>query len=174
MRPAVQTLCDALLWHPEEFKARLQTQAAPELTADVCLGYATELTAAMSAEWAQYVALVRATDCHQQQQQQQQQHRDNTPASLAASRRAVAFWLQKRPNSDAMFPHLAPIALLVLAIVNGIAPVERSFTQLRTTQTLRRLHMTHDAREQEAYVRFNRRLLRRTLWLPADEFWPSL
>jgi hypothetical protein len=99
---------------------------------------------------------------------------DEHQRSLDDSRRAVAFWLQKRPNGSHMFPTLAPIALLVLALVNGIAPVERSFTQLRTTQTIRRLHMNHDTREQEAYLRFNRRLLRRSLLLPDEEFWPAL
>jgi hypothetical protein len=168
VRPAVEQLCLALLWHPEELKARLQIQEAPELTAGVCLDYAAELTPAMSAEWTQYVALVRATDFAHDQVP------DRNQRSLAASRRAVAFWLQRRPNGDVMFPRLAPIALLVLAMVNGIAPVERSFTQLRTTQTLRRLNMSHETREQESYVRFNRRLLRRSLWLPVDEFWPAL
>jgi hypothetical protein len=168
VRPAVEQLCLALLWQPVEFKARLQTQEPPALTAAVCLDFATEITPAMTAEWQQYVALVRVTDFAHDQTP------DRNQRSLAASRRAVAFWQQTRPNGDPMFPHLAPLAMLVLAIVNGIASVERSFTQLRTTQTLRRLHMTHETREQEAYVRFNRRLLRGTLWLPESEFWPAL
>lgn len=168
VRPALDLLCIALLWQPVELKARLATQQAPALTQVVCMNYATELTATMFAEWNQYVALVRATNFAHEEEP------DRHRRALAASRRAVNFWLQKRPGGGLMFPTLAPVALLVLAIVNGIAPAERSFTQLRTTQTLRRLHMTHETREQEAYIRFNRRLLRRTLWLPADEFWPAL
>jgi hypothetical protein len=92
--------------------------------------------------------------------------------SVRATRRAVRFWLQRHDNGMLVFPDLVSIALLVLSVPTGIADVERSFNDLRTIQTTRRLNLTHKNREHEAYMCHNRHLLRGLVLLPDDWFLP--
>jgi hypothetical protein len=93
-------------------------------------------------------------------------------ASLRNSRRAVRFWLQRGADGQLLFPDLAPIALLIHSAPLGIAAVERSFNDLRTIQSRRRLNLSHANREVEAYLCYNRHLLHGLVLLPDTYFLP--
>lgn len=131
-------------------------------------------TPGVQAEWKDY--LQRAFNANMQDYETPEDARSDKNGmckGLRASRRAIRFFMQRNPDGDLCFPNLLPIALLVHSVPFGIAAVERSFTDLRTIQTIRRLSLKHDKREAEAYLCFNRHLLKGLLLLPDEYFLPE-
>lgn len=163
LKPIGLTHKYALMWVPEQLAERFTTNkpVPDKLTLGACLGYATTLSAGHNSEWEDYLQLVRAG----LPPPAAVPAGDSRSPSLVAMQRAVAFWHSKRPDGSARFPHLAPIAMRILAIPLGVAAVERSFNQTRTQQAVRRLNQSHENREYEAYLVHNRRFLRKTLKL---------
>lgn len=96
-------------------------------------------------------------------------------ASVRATRAAVRFWMQRNDDGTLVFPSLVSIALLVLSVPLGIAAVERSFNDLRTIQSRRRLNLSHTNREIEkkANLCHNKHLLRGLVLLPDAWFLPK-
>lgn len=95
-------------------------------------------------------------------------------STVRAVRAALRFWLQKNDDGSLVFPSLVSIAFLVLSVPLGIAAVERSFNDLRTIQSRRRLNLSHVNREIEAYLCHNKHLLRGLVLLPEAWFQPPL